>query len=163
MKKRDYKGWEVEKGGERGHFYCIRGKKYEFWKRGGCKNIKYFYNIYPWLRIQTILHRIRFSKFRILLESDLISKNLRIFFLEFLFLSKMIQDFYSSLLLENLGMIYWSFCHLVDVFLFKDPDPGSRKVPDPHMILVIIICFKMIYFMWAQYYVNQITNNWLIL
>ena len=42
----------------------------------------------------TIKHRILFWKFRILLESDLMSKKFRIF-LKFLFLSKMIQDFYS--------------------------------------------------------------------
>ena len=50
------------------------------------------------LRIQTILDRIRFSKFRIriLLESDLISKDFRIFVV--ICISKLIQDLYSKII-----------------------------------------------------------------
>ena len=38
----------------------------------------------------------KFSKFRILLESDLLSKKFRFFCVLFLFLSKQIKDFYSE-------------------------------------------------------------------
>ena len=107
------------------------------------------------LRIQTIFYqiRIRFSKFLILLESDILSKNFRIFrnfysfqswYKIFTRRSYLIKIEYchiklfspkKNLLLEDFGM---NPMILVDILLVKDPDPvffpdpdlGCRKVPD---------------------------------
>ena len=47
-KKREHRGKEVKTRGKRGNFHCIRGKRYDFGKRGGGKNIDYLDHIHPW-------------------------------------------------------------------------------------------------------------------
>ena len=49
--KRKYKGKKVEKRGKREHFPCTWGE-YIIFEKGGGKNILFWANIHPWLRIQ---------------------------------------------------------------------------------------------------------------
>ena len=85
------------------------------------------------LRIQTILHRIRFKKFRlwILLESDRISKSFRTFFLQFLILFKVNTRFYSKIIYKNRILPYYTF------FLTKKRSSFRKFRYD------LVICFAL--------------------
>ena len=74
-----------------------------------------------------------FAKFRIriLLESDLLSKNFRIISLEDHIIYVLYYTFLTKQKKISLRKFRYDFLMIfVDVLLLKDPDPGGRRVPD---------------------------------